>query len=624
MCGIVGVYYFKPGSRVSVENLKVMTDRMIHRGPDDQGFYCHEHVGLGMRRLSIIDLEGGQQPIFNADRSKVIVFNGEAYNYRENKQLLEEKGVEFSTNSDTEVVLQLFDHLGSDGLQHINGMFGFAVWDITSRILTIARDRIGIKPLYYYRDGEKLVLASEIKSILAFPGVACRLDHAALAHYLKYGFTPENQTLYTRIQKLPPASYMQVSEAGVRIKTYWKLSYADKHRGSEQEIRRELYTLLKSSVDYRMIADVPLGAFLSSGIDSSSIVHLMHELGADPLNTYSIGFGEGYEQFNELAMARKFAKHYGTNHHEITVRPAVSELFNELVIALDEPLADSSFIMTYLVSKLARQTVTVILSGVGGDELFGGYRRYLNVRLNNYFQYLPDSLINNLLWPMLARLPEDRNHKLLNYFRLLKAYLRTASLPMERQYQSYTTLMGDDLLHEMLIADEQYIDQRHQLFNECDSDDLLDKLLYIDLKTSLCEQLLMLTDKMSMYTSLEARVPYLDHRVVEFCARIPAKFKLKGFKLRHIQKETFREQLPEFVFKQKKKGFGAPVGNWVRSDLKEMMLDYLRPDRLKTQGLFNPQAVGHIVNAHLDMRADYTDILLGMIAFQIWWQQNNF
>jgi len=498
------------------------------------------------------------------------------------------------------------------------------VWDITSRILTIARDRIGIKPLYYYRDGEKLVLASEIKSILAFPGVACRLDHAALAHYLKYGFTPENQTLYTRIQKLPPASYMQVSEAGVRIKTYWKLSYADKHRGSEQEIRRELYTLLKSSVDYRMIADVPLGAFLSSGIDSSSIVHLMHELGADPLNTYSIGFGEGYEQFNELAMARKFAKHYGTNHHEITVRPAVSELFNELVIALDEPLADSSFIMTYLVSKLARQTVTVILSGVGGDELFGGYRRYLNVRLNNYFQYLPDSLINNLLWPMLARLPEDRNHKLLNYFRLLKAYLRTASLPMERQYQSYTTLMGDDLLHEMLIADEQYIDQRHQLFNECDSDDLLDKLLYIDLKTSLCEQLLMLTDKMSMYTSLEARVPYLDHRVVEFCARIPAKFKLKGFKLRHIQKETFREQLPEFVFKQKKKGFGAPVGNWVRSDLKEMMLDYLRPDRLKTQGLFNPQAVGHIVNAHLDMRADYTDILLGMIAFQIWWQQNNF
>ena len=498
MCGIAGVYYFKPGSHATVESLKSMTDKMIHRGPDDEGFFCRDHVGLGMRRLSIIDLAGGHQPIYSQDRTKVIVFNGEAYNYRENRKNLEDQGCLFSTNSDTEVVLQLFDRYGTDCFRYINGMFGFAVWDKSERILTIARDRIGIKPLYYYRDNEKLVFASEIKSILVFPGVAKELDRVSLAQYMKYGFTPGDQTLYKKIHKLPPASCLQVSEKGVSLKTYWRLSYAEKHQGTAEQISAELYELLQSSVAYRMIADVPLGAFLSSGIDSSSIVHLMHGLGANPVNTYTIGFGSGYQQYNEQETAGKFAGHYGTNHHEITVRPNVSELFPELIMALDEPLADSSFIMTYLVSKLARETVTVILSGVGGDELFAGYRRYLNVRLNHYNQKIPAFLREKFIWPAVSRLPEDRNHKILNLARLIKAYMRTASLPMPRQYLSYTSLMSDDMLEEMLVGDKAYIDYHHRLFSECDSNDLLDKLLYIDLKTSLPEQLLMLTDKMSM------------------------------------------------------------------------------------------------------------------------------
>jgi asparagine synthase (glutamine-hydrolysing) len=601
-----------------------MTDRMMHRGPDDEGFFCEGNVGLGMRRLSIIDLSSGHQPIYTPDGSKVIVFNGEAYNYRENRGMLETKGCRFSTNSDTEVVLQLFDQYGTDCLKYINGMFGFAVWDKTTQTLTIARDRIGIKPLYYYKDEEKLVFASEIKSILAFPGVIKELDQASLAQYFKYGFTPDNQTLYKNIRKLPPACHMTISEKGVKIKTYWKLSYADKLEKTEEEICEELYDLMLSSVKYRMIADVPLGAFLSSGIDSSSIVHMMHGLKADKIDTYSIGFGAGYEQFNELEMARKFADQYNTNHHEITVRPDVSDLFPELITQLDEPLADSSFIMTYLVSKLARQTSTVILSGVGGDELFGGYRRYLNVRLNSYFDWMPTSLKEKVLWPLISKFPEDRNSKLLNYFRLLKSYMETSSSTLSRQYLSYTSLVSDDMLNQIITGDSNYMDYHQQLFDECDSQDILDKMLYIDLKTSLPEQLLMLTDKMSMITSLEARVPYLDHRVVEYAARIPAQYKIKGFKLRHIQKKTFKNKIPDFVFDQKKKGFGAPVGNWVRGDLKEMMMDLLSVDSLKSQGLFNPDAVHKIINTHLTMQGDYTDILLGMISFQIWWRQNDF
>jgi asparagine synthase (glutamine-hydrolysing) len=624
MCGIAGVYYFKKGKSAAADDLKRMTDQMVHRGPDDEGFFQDSQMGLGMRRLSIIDLAGGHQPIATPDQNKVIVFNGEAYNFQEKRQLLQDKGYFLSTNSDTEVVLGLFDTFGTDCFEHINGMFGFAVWDKPAQTLTIARDRIGIKPVYYYMDEEKLVFASEIKAILAFPSVTRALDHACLAQYFKYGFTPDDQTLYKQIKKLPPAHYLQIRDNQVHLACYWHLSYSGKHTENQETITSELYELMQSAVAYRMIADVPLGAFLSSGIDSSSIVHLMHEQKSGRVSTYSIGFGAGYEQFNELVPARRFADRYGTDHHEILVRPDVSNLLPELVTALDEPLADSSFIMTYLVSKLARETVTVILSGVGGDELFGGYRRYLNIRLNRYAQKIPLFVRQNILGPMISRLPEDRNHTLLNYIRLLKAYMGTSSLPASQQYMSYTSLMGDDLLTELLGTQTAYTDHHARLMANCDADDLLDKLLYIDLKTSLPDQLLMLTDKMSMHTSLEARVPYLDHRVVEYAAKIPSDMKIKGFNLRHIQKQTFKNKLPDFVLQQKKKGFGAPVGNWVRKDLKEMMMDLLSPDALKTQGLFNPDAVQSMINNHMTMKEDYTDLLLGLISFQIWWQNNHF
>ncbi len=618
MCGIIGIHYFDPSRKVTTEELVTMADHIVHRGPDDAGYHTDGPIGIGMRRLSIIDIEGGHQPIQTDDCRQTIVFNGEVYNFREERTELEKQGHTFTTHTDTEVVLHLYQQYGQSFLDHMNGMFGLAIHDKNEHSLLLARDRIGIKPLYYYQDQDKLVFASEIKAILAHPEVSTELDREGLVAYLRYGFTPAPYTLYKNIHKLPPAHLLQIKGRDVTIREYWRLSHADKFTTSEETIAEELYELLKSAVDYQMIADVPLGAFLSSGIDSSGIVHLMHEQGADPVSTYSIGFGKGYEQYNELDGARRFAQDYHTNHHEIVVTPDVAELFPRLIAQLDEPLADSSFLVTYLVSELASKTVKVILSGVGGDELFGGYRRYLNVTLDGYVRHIPKWLRHGLIDPLLEAMPVDRNSRILNYARLAKTYMRSADLQPAAQYAAYTTLFDNELIRDLLDDPPEIEDYHSRYFDECDSDDLLDKLTYFDLKTSLPEQLLMLTDKMTMATSLEARVPYLDHRVVEFAARIPQKYKINGFKLRGIQKCMLKGHLPDYVFEQKKKGFGAPVGNWFRKDLKPMLDELISVDRLARQNILRPEMIMDIVTTHTSKHEDHTDHLLGLIGFQVW------
>lgn len=621
MCGIVGIYYFDAQKKAEERDLKLMADRIAHRGPNDEGFFTQNHVGLGMRRLSVIDLDGGHQPIFTQDKSKVIVFNGEVYNFVDHRPVLEQKGHRFSTKTDTEVVLHLYEEYGLNFFEKMNGMFGLAIWDETGQQLIVVRDRLGIKPLYYYRDGEKIVFASEIKAILALPSVKAELDFQGLGAFLKYGFTPAPHTLFKNIYKIPPAHYLKMKGGEMEINCFWEFSYAEKHRGSEDQIGEELYELLKSSVRYRLVADVPLGAFLSGGMDSSGIVHMMKELGTKTINTYSIGFGKGYEFYNELGAAGRFARDYQTNHHEILVEPDVVDLFPKLIALLDEPVADSSFLVTYLVSKLARETVTVILSGVGGDELFGGYRRYLNVQMNRYMGILPLWFRRHVLKKMVNSLPVDRNNTLLNYFRLAKAYLNTADLALQQQYGVYTSVFQDDFRRQLSGANGEMPDFYEQYFAQCDSPDLLDKIMYFDLKTSLPEQLLMLTDKMTMAVSLEGRVPYLDYRVVEFAARIPSHLKLKGFKLRHIQKKIFEKRFPDYVFQQRKKGFGAPIGTWIRNELREMAYDLLSEQYLRRQGVFNPAAIQKALDDHFQMKEDYTDNLLALLAFQIWYRE---
>lgn len=614
MCGIVGAFHFDRGFRVEEDAVRGMADRIVHRGPDDWGAHVEGPVGIGMRRLSIIDLAGGHQPIYSADRSRVIVFNGEVYNFRDLRPGLEAAGFGFDTHSDTEVVLRSYERDGPAFLDALNGMFGLAIWDGREQRLLIARDRIGIKPLYYYQDAEKLVFGSEIKSILAYPGVAAGLDTTGLADYLSYGFTPAPHTLFRGIRKVPPAHYLEVSAVGVRVVEYWRPVYADKDRRPLAEQKEELYALLKSAVGYQMIADVPLGAFLSGGFDSSAIVHLMNELGTDPASTYTVGFGQGFAQHNEMGPAGRFARDYGTRHHEIEVRPEVAELFPRLIRSLDEPVADSSFVLTYLISKLARESVKVILSGVGGDELFGGYRRYLNVSLGRSLGRIPGFLRRGLINPALGALPADRSNPVFNMVRLARAYFATSDLPPAEQYRTYTTLASRGLAASPVAAE----DLAGRLFAECDSDSPLDQIMYYDLKTSLPEQLLMLTDKMSMAVSLETRVPFLDHRIVEFAARLPDASRIRGMKLRVVQKEMLRGRIPDYVFKQKKKGFGAPMGAWLRGELREMTTDMLSPARLEAQGLFQGPAVARLMDEHFRMQQDHTDTLLSLLAFQLW------
>lgn len=621
MCGIVGIYYFDHRKKVNREDIKLMMNQIIHRGPDDEGDYVDGNVALGMRRLSIIDVGGGHQPIFSEDNSKVIVFNGEVYNFNDHYSYLIQKGHSIKTRTDTEIVLHLYEEFRTDCFSKMNGMFGLAIWDESEKRLIIARDRIGIKPLYYLQDEEKIIFSSEIKSILALSYIHPEIDYTGLALYFKHGFTPAPYSLYKKIKKVLPGHYLNIIDNKVSIHQYWNISYSQKFNFSEVKFEEEIYNLLKDSVRYRLIADVPLGAFLSGGMDSSGIVHLMQKIREGTTKTYSIGFGKGYEFYNELDTANQFAKDHNTNHHEILVEPNVVELFPKLIKYLDEPLADSSFIVTYLVSKLASEEVKVILSGVGGDELFGGYRRYLNIRLNAVFSNLPKWLSEKILLKVTNKLPIDRNNSLLNYFRLAKGYLNSAHLESYDQYGTYASVFNDEFLSE-LLGKNNIPDYYKLYFDECDSDDLLDKMMYFDLKTSLPEQLLLLTDKMSMATSLEARVPFLDHRLVEFAAKVPTKFKIKGFKLRYIQKKAFENKLPAYVLKKKKKGFGAPFGIWVRNELKQMVNDLLSNSEIKKQAIFNPIVIQNILKDHYNYKQDYTDQLLCLVMFQLWYHHN--
>jgi asparagine synthase (glutamine-hydrolysing) len=620
MCGIVGIYYFDSRRVVATQHLRAMADAIVHRGPDDAGYHVEANVGIGMRRLSIIDVSGGHQPIYTPDGRYVIVFNGEVYNFKEERAALEKSGHTFTTHTDTEVVLLLYAEHGIDFVDRLNGMFGLAIWDRVERELLIVRDRIGIKPVYYYRDDEKVVFASEIKAILAHPGIRAELDLEGLGAYLRYGFTPPPYTLFKGIRKLPPAHWVRLRHGEVVEHEYWRLSYRNKLASDETELTETLYTLLGDSVRHQMIADVPLGAFLSGGFDSSGIVHLMGEVASGPVNTYSIGFGKGFEAYNELEAAGRFARDYSTIHHEIVVTPDVADLMPRLVGSLDEPVADSSFLVTYLVAKLARESVAVILSGVGGDELFGGYRRYLNVTLARYMRLVPRPLRTGLIEPLLKRLPVDRNSRLLNLSRLARAYLAAADLPVAEQYGRYTLLFDAGFARELAPRAAAVPDYYSRIFAECDGDELLDRMMYFDLKMSLPEQLLMLTDKMTMAVSLEARVPYLDHRVVELAARLPASLKVKGLKLRYLQKQTFRGRLPEYVFEQRKKGFGAPVGVWLRNELRDLVQELLGERHLTAQGVFDADAVARLVRDHYAQRADYTDQLLALMVFQLWFR----
>jgi len=619
MCGIYGILQLD-GSRAAAEDLLPMGRVTIHRGPDDEGAYADGPLAFGMRRLSIIDLGGGHQPLSNEDGTLWVVANGEIYNYRDLQRELTARGHRFKTASDCETILHLYEEHGDDLVQHLNGMYAFALWDSRRRRLLLGRDRLGIKPIYLCIDGKRLLFASEAKALLAVPGIKAELDPSGLSSYLALGYVPAPQSIFAGIRKLPPAT-MLIAEGGrIEERRFWRVPADVDHTLSESEWTGRVRARLEESVRMQMVSDVPIGAFLSGGIDSSAVAAFMSAHSDRPVKTYAIGFeGGGAEAFyNELPYARQVAQSFGTDHHEILVRPDIVSLLPRLLWHMDEPIADTAFITTYLVSEFARRDVTVILSGVGGDELFGGYRRYLGNHYQAHFGRLP-SPVRRALLALGGKLPSDRHSPLLNAMRLAKGFLATADMPFEERYGSYVRVFSADIAAELLRQRRSGDpDPLTDAFRMATSADDLNRMLSIDADTQLPDDLLLLTDKMSMAVSLECRVPLLDHELVELAARIPAGVKVRGGRLKHLLKASLKGVLPENILSRKKRGFGTPMGAWLKGDLAPLVRSLLSEESVRVRGLFRYPEIARLIAAHEANRLDGTDQLLALLNLEIW------
>jgi asparagine synthase (glutamine-hydrolysing) len=602
-----------------------LLDRMCriikHRGPDDQGMMVRGTVALGMRRLSIIDLAGGHQPISNETQDVTVVFNGEIYNYRDLQRELEARGHRFQTHSDTETIVHAYEEYGPSCVEHFRGMFAFALWDEKEKTLFLARDRAGKKPLYYTLTKEgTLVFGSELKSLLQHPEVSREVNPAALDAYFTLGYVPDPLGIYEGIYKLAPGHHLSFAEGAIKIKQYWDFSYRAEDitpRAEATDYLEELRSLLDEAVRVRLVSDVPLGAFLSGGIDSSAVVGLMARHMSQPVKTFSIGFHE--DSFNELKYARVAARHFGTEHQEFIVTPDICDIVDELAWHFDEPFADSSAIPTYMVSKLARQHVTVILSGDGGDELFAGYTRYVTDRKRGNFALLPRLVRQQLMQPISQRLPHGawgRN------------YLYNVALdPLERYLDSvsvFTTLNKHSLYTGDFQAQLRAADSRLPSFQDLaariSSREPLDALLYIDSKTYLPGDILTKVDRMSMAASLEARAPLLDHKLIEFVTRIPARLKMKGNETKHIFKQAIADFVPAEILNRPKQGFGVPIQQWINQQLRGRIRETLTGSRARSRGLVEPRYVHLLLDEHERNRRDHSTQLWALFMLELWQQ----
>jgi asparagine synthase (glutamine-hydrolysing) len=622
MCGIHGIVNLKGGETPGRDLLERMGDVTVHRGPNDSGGYTADGVAIGMRRLSIIDLSGGHQPISNHDDTLWVVCNGEIYNFRELRDELIGKGHRFKTRSDSEVVLHAYAEWGDAFVERLDGMFGFALFDQARRRVLIGRDRLGIKPLYYLDDGQRVIFASEAKAILQVPGVTRAVDPVALHQYLSLGYVPAPLSIFQGIKKLPVASMMIIEGGGARIQRYWSLPAHVEERKTEAQWVDELLAELERAVVSQMVSDVPLGAFLSGGIDSSSIVGVMAKHSKEPVRTYAIGFdtGSAGSFYNELPFAKQVAERFRTQHREIVVRPDVVRLMPKLLWHLDEPIADSAYITTFLVSEFAKQDVTVILSGVGGDELFGGYRRYLGEFYGQLYGHIPRRVREGLIQPVARRLPADRHSTLLNLSRLARGFLLSAELPRSARYERYVGVYDEAHLEALLkhIPEAPYAAIAEAFSQVPASADALRALFEVDLATQMPDDLLMLTDKMTMATSIECRVPLLDTKFVELAARMPSRFKIRGRELKYILKKALGDLLPDEILYRKKRGFGAPMGAWVKDELQTLTHRLLRPEQVLARGFFQPEEVLKTLELHQSNKEDHTDHILALLNLEVW------
>ena len=624
MCGIAG--YFRSetaierqaNGRQSVDRhlIEKMCDVITHRGPDDAGYYAEGGSAIGMRRLSIIDIAAGHQPISNEDGSVWIVFNGEVYNFAELRADLIARGHSFKTHSDTETIVHLYEEMGERCVERLRGMFGFAIWDRRENKIFLARDRAGKKPLHYTLVGETLVFGSEIKSLLQFPGVERQVNHQAISDYLSFGYVPDPLTAFRGIQKLLPGHTMTFQNGRMTTRRYWDFSYGQEHAPAQSEsyYAERLRELIAESVRIRLVSEVPLGAFLSGGVDSSTVVAMMARAMDQPVKTFSIGFSEA--SFDELKYARLTAERYQTDHHEFIVTPDVCRLVEEIVWHHDEPFADASSIPTYVVSKMAREFVTVVLSGDGGDELFAGYERYLVHQGRQRFERIPGWLRRNVMLPLSQALPRATYGK---------QFLRNISLEGGARFVDSLSYFGAAAKRNLLAAEVRrglngYDSAAafEQLFAEPSSADPIERLLYLDSKTYLSGDILTKVDRMSMAHSIEARVPLLDHELIEFVQSIPASLKLRGQTTKHILKQAMGELIPNEIINRPKMGFGVPLRKWLNNELREMLHDTLTDQRARERGLLNPRAVQALLDEHGRGRRDNSLHLWGLLNLELW------
>ena len=628
MCGIAGFVQYaskaSPEALGSLATLKSMGDKIIHRGPDAHGEFLDGPVGLCHRRLSIIDLsEAGTQPMHSSNQRFSMVFNGEIYNFLELRAEAEAAGYSFRTKTDSEVILALYEQEGEACVKKLNGMFAFAIWDKQAQSLFMARDRIGKKPLYYYDDDQQFIFGSEIKAILAHPAVKKDINPEAVYDFFAYQYIPDPKTIFKNIHKLKPGHTLLLSERGQSIKAYWDLSFAKIQQRSETEIAQELLHKIDESTKLRMISDVPLGAFLSGGVDSSGVVALMAKNSQQDVTTCSIGFDA--KKFDETEYAKQVAQQYHTDHHELTVTENVTDNLLNIASFFDEPFADPSMVPTFFVSQLARKKVTVALAGDGGDESFAGYQKYAIDHIENNLRNKVPAILRQSLLPKLAKLLEGRSSTLLK-----KGHTLLNTLSQTPEYGFYlTNNFCSDLIWNKVVKPDfktklgSYHPSSVSLdyYQHCDGPDHLSRILYTDVKTYLPGDILVKVDRMSMANSLEVRAPLLDYKVMEYAASIPSNFKFKEGEKKHILKEAFKPLLTDEILYRKKMGFSVPLADWLKKDIKGIAEDALFASNSGLSNFFDIAELKVLWQQHQNGSHNFSNELWSFLMFELWWQR---
>ncbi|MGH8187553.1 MAG: asparagine synthase (glutamine-hydrolyzing) [Steroidobacteraceae bacterium] len=625
MCGICG--FWSRSEKLSESVLRRMNEQIRRRGPDGEGFYFDGGVGLAMRRLAIIDLAGGDQPIYNEDRTIAIVFNGEIYNYKALREHLREKGHRLATNSDTEAIVHLYEEYGLDAPKHLEGMFAFALWDSRKRRLVLARDRLGIKPLFVAETRDGVVFGSEIKSLLASGVVSRDIDWQALDQYLAYTFIPQPRSIYAGIRKIPPASVVTIeSDGAVRVQPYWEVPDTSMSAPamSTPDWVESCEAALKEAVSSHLVSDVPVGAFLSGGLDSGVMVAMMAKAMDRPVQTFTVGFTAAGRSFiDERKYARMLAQQYKLEHREIEIEPHAADILGEVVDAFDEPFADDSVVPSYYVSQAAAANVKVALTGLGGDELFAGYRRHLGLVLGDRYALLPRWLRDSVIRPVIERLPESSQSS--DVIDHLKRFARGASLSGAHRYQDSMLALADAERRSLFAPQvRQQLDTNKTTavmvgpYTAGQHGGNLTRALRTDLNVYLVDDILTLTDRLSMWHSLELRVPYLDHRFVELMQRAPEELKIRGTSQKYLLKKIAERWLPHEMIYHRKQGFEAPMGQWLRGPLLPLFDEVVNESSVARLGWFDFGVIKRLREEHVTLKRKNSKVLFSLLMLMLW------